>query len=774
MRKSGVKYVNDSHQNDHPTGGIALGEILYVIFRHKWKIALISGAGIVATAVLPLVRPIPYQSEAKLYIKYVQETKSPGQLAANDSGIKTIDVGESAINTELEILTSLDLAQQVADIIGPEKILAKAGGGTNRLEAAGLIKKNLLAELPKRGNVIRIVFQHPNREIVQPVLNQIVQTYKQNHTEIHGDIGALDDFLKKETDQLLTRLKKTEDELRNAKAKVGVISFGDATKVYTEQISKIRQAIMDAQAEQAQRQAKIKEIDRLLHTDPMATTNPMTGSNEVAVPSEKVTEYRSICAILRNLEKQAQEYELQGYLPDGTLVKGVKELIAGKAKVKKQLEVENPGLLVLGVSEPKATGADRPADPRIDLIDEMSKVRALVSTITILTTQLDQIKKEANDLNDAEGPITDLQTKKKMETDQYIIVSANLERSRIEALLAGKLWNIGVIQAPSPPFPVASKLYKMMAMVLFGSVAAAVALAFLIDHYLDRSLKRPIEVESKLGLPLFISIPRMSLNGKTHVLNAGRKIPLLPQSAGATKDSNDQQDEDFDDSSGQAGRMPHNVELAPWDPKHRLWPFYEGLRDRLITYFEVKNVTRVPKLVAVTSCAAGSGVSTIAAGLAASLSNTGEGKVLLVDMNLQNGAAHLFYKGDLACGLDDALEMDKRDSALVQDHLYVVTEATNNDKLPRVLPKRFSHLVPKLHASDYDYIIFDMPQVSQVSVTPRLARFMDMVLLVVESEKTDRDVVKRASSMLSESKANVSVILNKEQAYVPKWLQQGH
>ena len=98
--------MNTSHQNEHPSGGMALGDILYVIFRHKWKIALISGAGIVATAVLPLVRPIPYQSEAKLFIKYVLETKSPGQLTANDSGMKPVDVGESVINTELEILTS--------------------------------------------------------------------------------------------------------------------------------------------------------------------------------------------------------------------------------------------------------------------------------------------------------------------------------------------------------------------------------------------------------------------------------------------------------------------------------------------------------------------------------------------------------------------------------------------------------------------------------------------------------------------------------------------
>jgi MinD-like ATPase involved in chromosome partitioning or flagellar assembly len=142
-------------------------------------------------------------------------------------------------------------------------------------------------------------------------------------------------------------------------------------------------------------------------------------------------------------------------------------------------------------------------------------------------------------------------------------------------------------------------------------------------------------------------------------------------------------------------------------------------------------------------------------------------------MNLQQGAAHHFYKGNLECGLDDALEVGKRDSALVQENLYVVTESTTNgDQLPRVLPKRFKHLVPKLRASDYDYIIFDMPPVSQISATPRLARFMDMVFLVVESEKTDRDVVKRASALLAESKCNLGVILNKNKAYVPKLLQQ--
>ena len=77
-----------------------------------------------------------------------------------------------------------------------------------------------------------------------------------------------------------------------------------------------------------------------------------------------------------------------------------------------------------------------------------------------------------------------------------------------------------------------------------------------------------------------------------------------------------------------------------------------------------------------------------------------------------------------------------------------------------------------MKASDYDYIIFDMPPVTQISVTPRLARFMDTVLLVVEAEKTHHDVAQRAASLLVQSRANVGVVMNKTRTYVPKRLLQ--
>ena len=62
-----------------------------------------------------------------------------------------------------------------------------------------------------------------------------------------------------------------------------------------------------------------------------------------------------------------------------------------------------------------------------------------------------------------------------------------------------------------------------------------------------------------------------------------------------------------------------------------------------------------PKLVAVTGCGEGAGVSTLASGLAAALSKTGDGNVLLVDMNVDQGVAHSFYKGKPGCGIADAL-----------------------------------------------------------------------------------------------------------------------
>src|SRR5689334_6170655 len=206
------------------TGGqsLTLSDALYVIFRHKWKIALISSLGLVAVMIVRTVMPHMYQSEALLLIKYVQNSKSPDQVMTSDPTAKPPDVGEGVINTELQILTSLDLAKEVAAAIGPEKLLRKeelnpkphseADGEFNPLLAAArVVKEGLSAELPKHSPVIRVLFQHWNKPIVQPALTKVLELYLKQHAMIHGEAGAIDSFLRKETEELGSELKKTEE-----------------------------------------------------------------------------------------------------------------------------------------------------------------------------------------------------------------------------------------------------------------------------------------------------------------------------------------------------------------------------------------------------------------------------------------------------------------------------------------------------------------------------------------------------------------------------------
>ena len=80
--------------------------------------------------------------------------------------------------------------------------------------------------------------------------------------------------------------------------------------------------------------------------------------------------------------------------------------------------------------------------------------------------------------------------------------------------------------------------------------------------------------------------------------------------------------------------------------------------------------------------------------------------------------------------------------------------------------------MPRLKASDYDYIVFDMPPVSSTSPTVSLASMLDMTFLVIESEKTNRDAVKRAGALLADAKVTTTALLNKTQNYLPEWLHQ--
>ena len=263
---------------------------------------------------------------------------------------------------------------------------------------------------------------------------------------------------------------------------------------------------------------------------------------------------------------------------------------------------------------------------------------------------------------------------------------------------------------------------------------------------LNQTLKRPNELEAQLHTSLLLSIPDASSNG--HLGYASSMA-------------------ESDTSTAMVQSRRGN--LAPWDAGHFIRAYCEAIRDRIGLYFDLHQLTHKPKLVGVTSFSQGAGTSTLAAGLAAALSETDEGKVLLVDVNLGPDHVHPFFRGKPAYPLATALQPSNSMDA-ASENLYLATVGNSQTGLAQLGLKKFFDLMPNLKASDFDYIIFDMPPLASTSPTWGMAAFMDKLLLVVEAEKNNRDLVKRGYAKLMAERNNVSVVLNKTRSYIPKAL----
>ena len=718
------------------TPSLQLGDIYYLLFRHKWKILICTVLGFSGAIAVYLLMPPPYVSEAKLFIRYVLDTRGPGPV--EQGSMKSPDQrGETIINSEMLIITSMDLAQDVARSVGPEKILTKTKPGTELLSASLIVHNGLVVDVEPKSSVVSIAFSHPNPEIVQPVLREIVDLYLKKHIEVHSANGMIGELLSKETDTLRARLAQTEEELRKARKTVGVISPEESKKAYAELISHLKQEIFSAQAELAEHTAILQETKNGL---PPEQADDKTVQQ---IPAGAIQAHKDVVARIEALRKREQELLIQ-FTPENTRVKEIRNMLAEAGGKQTQLESQYP--LISRYAVPITdTNKEQFNKSHIQAADEAALLASIEAKIKTLRQQYDQVRAEASALDQMEGSISELRRQQELEEKNYLEYSSSLAKSRsAEALGSDRVSNISQIQSPTPPLRNWKKTYQLLAGIAASGLVFGLGWAIMIEFFFDRSVRRPNDVEQSLKLPLFLAIPSLAKGWQRNAL-PDSEVKLLRNS---------------DPSDTSEAIVPHKE-------ANILNPYFETLRDRLIAYFESVNLRHRPKLIAVTGLGRESGVSTTAAGLARSLSETGEGNVLLVDMTQKSGdgTAQPFFQGKAIADIDHILE--SRVSSKGENKLFVVSEGSTSEKLSRQLPQRFSQLVPKLKASNFDYIIFDMPPVSQISVTPRLAASMDMVLMVVESEKTDREMAQRAATLLSKANANVGVVLNKTKTYVP-------
>jgi polysaccharide biosynthesis transport protein len=773
MKKVVVNSEGDS-------SGIRVNDVLYVIFKHKWKIIAFTLCGLFAAGLKSYRSTLTpsFETQAKLLVRYVVE-----RSVSDPEAPTTAKGGGNVIDTEREILTSWDLAKETASKVGPERLVPHATTRSALDAAAGVIVSGLLVESERGSNVLRISYRGPEPSLSVDVLTELIQVYFERHLEIHRSTNAINQVRTQALEAERT-LRATESAINALKSKHGIISMEGTVADFENRRLLVRSALMETKSSLAEQGAKVAALEKAqgardLGNDGMDGPDErnITETAEDPATQSRLADAASILQDLNDrmvLLRQERNRMLLRRPPTDPTIKSLEAQISALTSEEKRVIRLNPELLrTLGTNLP-----GRPVSVVSNLDDERALEAAIAARAVAIEDQARGIESQVEDLSRLGFQLEDLERRRQMEEERYRYFQSSVEKATVDGQLDPSMMpNISVVQEPSPPHRSMEAGTQKIVMGLAASgLMFGLALAFLIEYVIDPRISRPADVETRFRLPLMLSIPymriakhnSMNLISGDNVLHISSGSSFSPAPPPLPVKSSRLRTQD-------RGRMIESPGTDGYHGEHFISPFARAIHDRILFNFEINNVTHKPKVLGLTALARGAGTSTLSLGVAKAFSEGSQQKVLLIDLNPRRHASG--SRDHPLESLKHALEVSRNEGFRSGPGILIRVHAPTrqSDSCSGILaPSSLYELMPHLSSSSFDYVIFDMPPLEATSPTVAIAGFMDKVLLVLDAESTTPDKLKWACSELERGRADVSCIFNKVRSYAPSWIQGGH
>jgi Mrp family chromosome partitioning ATPase len=193
---------------------------------------------------------------------------------------------------------------------------------------------------------------------------------------------------------------------------------------------------------------------------------------------------------------------------------------------------------------------------------------------------------------------------------------------------------------------------------------------------------------------------------------------------------------------------------------------YTTLRDRLMLAYGSGN--EAPRLLAMTGCQGGEGVTTVALHLAVSMAE--QCRILLVDADLEAPSMILKLREEYLPEFPSPPEGEAGVLARVGQNLDVLSACRlqGEDRRKFESPTLLAGLIEQYRRL-YDYVLFDTPPLNAGSAALRIGSQVDGVVLVLEAERTLLEAARRAKEQLAQVNARVlGAVLNKRTWPIPK------
>ena len=99
---------------------------------------------------------------------------------------------------------------QVAEAIGPKRLLPELGDAATKTAAAGTISSGLEVLTTKGSDIIFVSYKNKDPQLATLVLDELVSRYFTKHLEVHRSAAAFD-FVTEQSDQVRARFRRWDN-----------------------------------------------------------------------------------------------------------------------------------------------------------------------------------------------------------------------------------------------------------------------------------------------------------------------------------------------------------------------------------------------------------------------------------------------------------------------------------------------------------------------------------------------------------------------------------
>ncbi len=391
-------------------------DLVRVLFRHKrqmlWFFTGTMGLVIAALVVMPR----SYMSESRLFVRMGKESVGLDPTATTSQTVPVEPSRENEINSELDILRSRVLLQDVVAKLGSDTILrstadgkqtwtgmltaplmsvvsfvTQSGEGSPEEQAIRKLEKSITCTSARKSNVIVVKCKARDPRLAQTIADTFVNAYLLRHAKANRTSGSHEFFVQQST-LLKDQLEKANEELRAAKNKIGLLSIDGQRENIQAQVNTLETRILENNRTRAASTAKIAALKETLAKIPAQLTSEETsGLPNVAGDSMRNELYK--------LQMQ-ENSEASRHTDDHPGLQAVRRQVTEMKSILSEQEARRS----------QTTKKLNPVyqDAQRDLLLTEASLAAEEAEAKSLETQIAGIRDRSNELNDTQERVNEL------------------------------------------------------------------------------------------------------------------------------------------------------------------------------------------------------------------------------------------------------------------------------------------------------------------------------------------------------------------------------